>query len=124
MPIMYQSQLLNLLKKFKHQTNNQYCINQLLNDTDYRNHCLSREKTNCQSHVRLLISQIQYLEDVLGHEFCVDLIDNKTVAKNQLTTQRHLMTFAICCLMIVAGSVYAVEEISYNRLKNNQIQAD
>ena len=133
--MMYQTQLINLLREFTFESNQHYNFSRLLSDTDYRNQCLSATPAN-NDKLNLIVKQVRTLEDLLDHQFQVDVTGSKiqsckstqTLENKQSSRKQRfgMAALALSGLLFIAASVTVVEEVKYQRAINlsNQIQAD
>ncbi len=118
---MFETQLTNLIQELNRSTGKRYSLHRLLNDTDYRNHCLHNEKTSAAGKVLLLVNQIQALEDLLAHELRVDLLQH---SHEQQRPRWGLTALGLASLLFITISVVAVEEYKPQPLVESSTQAD
>ena len=100
---MYQRKLIKLLQEFHLKTNHHYLLHRLMNDTDYRNKALLHHLLRGTPPLQKLVKQILSYEDVLHHEFMVDLLPQHKSA--QRSKSWRLAIFALSCLCKSAKSV-------------------
>lgn len=114
---MYQQQLTQLLLAFNKTASRSYPINRLLNDSDYRNHCLNRELALPGDRLAVLVRQIRAVEDLLNHELRVDVIDPKHIRPTELNKKSGWLTaFGLCGLLVMLGSMWLTTEVKHQRL--------
>lgn len=117
---MYQHQLTKLLHQFHLQTNGQYMLSKLLNDTDYRNRALHQQELFGDAVMRRLVRKIQDFEDILHHEFRVDYLPE---TNKQTTKSWRLALFAIVCLSFAVSALAIADDIK-NQRQVKTIQAE
>ncbi len=109
---MYHQQIMTLIIEFKNSAMGYYSVQHLLNNADYRNRAFQKEIKRASLKTRQLIDQIQTYEDLLDHEFRVDLTkqsDNKN--HHNRATRLKLVAFAVIGMMIVVGGIVSFEQL-------------
>ncbi|MCB1582207.1 MAG: hypothetical protein R3E90_12560 [Marinicella sp.] len=119
---MYQRKLIQLLQEFNHKTNGHYSLSKLMNNTDYRNKTLLHHLLHGSPSIQKLVKQILSYEDVLHHEFMVDLLP-KTKG-SRMSKSWRLAIFAFACLTLAVGSLAIASKIESNREQRQQIYAE
>ena len=122
--MMYQVQIVNLIREFHQSTQNQYQLKKLMNNREYRNQCFGVERLNTNNKVKLIISQVEVFEDLLSCEFQMDLIPKDQPKSNESNQKWSLVAFAFVGLLFIGGSITAIEHIKHNRQLLHETQAD
>jgi hypothetical protein len=119
---MYQRKLTLLLQEFNQKTNGQYMLTRIMNDSNYRNQALLHHLLHGLPSTQKLVRQILSYEDVLHHEFMVDLLPQKK--PSQTNRSWRLAIFAMACLTFAAGSLAIAAKVELNRAHQQQVQAE
>lgn len=119
---MYQRKLIRLLQEFNHQTNGQYLLPKLLNDSDYRNQALFHHMLHGSYTIQKLVKKILSYQDVLHHELMVDLLPKKK--SSQTKKAWRLAIFALACLTFAVGSLAIAAKVEIIRANQQQLQAE
>jgi|GEM_PF-5888542 len=122
---MYPNKTFNLVYQIKTISEQPQHLNQWVNEVTFRSQLLTQSPyTGKPSSNQSFIDPMQLNRTPSKQEFYINKVTSKMSLIETKTQKWHMLTFAFCCMLVVGGSVFAVEKITYNRQQATLNQAD